>query len=342
MPRVESSSSNQRDSRKHDPTDKKSRTCEVCGRELSRKSDISRHMKLHLAPEEKEKLSYRCIVQDCPFKSLQKSNADAHIASHTGNRDLFKKCPDCDFASADPGSLSRHRRRKHQYAPARRWHPEQKVWTPQQIAQSTRPRPSKYIDQDQLYSPDAITQPLDSIRTPSPVDTNQIVVRDPAHTGPPHLPPAENPLISRNITSIDPSRILVEPPRSSNFPPVFDYCLSPTSSVEEFPSDGVGMLTTYKPPAFKLWSNDTANSSMRPPSGGTYDVSRSSLFSRDPVPTLPYPIRATSGDHSERPAGKSLFLESNKPYLPPIQSLFAVSEKGANKGASTNLLSFRL
>ncbi|KAK7444822.1 hypothetical protein VKT23_015139 [Stygiomarasmius scandens] len=237
MPKAESSSSNERASHKHDPTDKKSRTCEVCERKLSQKGDISRHMKLHLTAEEK-KLSYRCTVRDCSFKSLQKSNADAHIASHTGNKDLFKKCPDCDFSSADPGSLSRHRRRKHQYAPARQWHPEQKVWTPQQIAQSTRPRPSKYIEQDQLYSPDVLIQPLDSTRVPSPVDKDQIAARDPVHTSAPHLPSAGNPrLISRNPVSLNPSCIFAEHPRSSNFPAAFNYCLS---SVEDLPNDGVG------------------------------------------------------------------------------------------------------
>lgn len=75
---------------------------------------------------------HRCPFQDCDYQNLQKSNVDTHIrtqqvsaqfspfhlltvAPSTGEKSRL--CPDCDFASADPGSLTRHRKRFHGYVP---------------------------------------------------------------------------------------------------------------------------------------------------------------------------------------------------------------------------------
>ncbi|KIK56450.1 hypothetical protein GYMLUDRAFT_821052 [Collybiopsis luxurians FD-317 M1] len=118
-----------------DPT-----VCELCGTKVARKGDIPRHMQSHLSAEEKASMyvtafslprlsrflypvgcryrSYSCPYEDCTYKSLQKVNVDTHIRKHTKVKDL--QCPACDFATGDPGSLTRHRKRRHEYVPKQR------------------------------------------------------------------------------------------------------------------------------------------------------------------------------------------------------------------------------
>ncbi|KIK56449.1 hypothetical protein GYMLUDRAFT_820992 [Collybiopsis luxurians FD-317 M1] len=93
-----------------DPT-----VCEVCGTRVARKGDIPRHMQSHLSAEEKASISYSCPYADCSYKSLQKVNVDTHIRKHTKVKD--QQCPTCNFATGDPGSLTRHRKRRHEYVP---------------------------------------------------------------------------------------------------------------------------------------------------------------------------------------------------------------------------------
>ncbi|KAK1222265.1 hypothetical protein PQX77_014898 [Marasmius sp. AFHP31] len=62
--------------------------------------------------------------------SLLTTGHSEYIRGHDGNLvtdtlcnstgDKNKKCPDCDFRTVDPGSLTRHRKRQHQYVPAPR------------------------------------------------------------------------------------------------------------------------------------------------------------------------------------------------------------------------------
>ncbi|KAJ6500819.1 hypothetical protein C8R45DRAFT_1210530 [Mycena sanguinolenta] len=95
-------------------------TCDICGVSLRRTTDLPRHMLTH--SKEKESLMFRCPVDGCGHQTLQKSNLATHIRTHT--RAKPHKCPEfypsgvkCDFSTADPSSLHRHRKRKHGYAP---------------------------------------------------------------------------------------------------------------------------------------------------------------------------------------------------------------------------------
>ncbi|KIK56466.1 hypothetical protein GYMLUDRAFT_247958 [Collybiopsis luxurians FD-317 M1] len=96
-----------------DPT-----VCDVCGTRVARKGDIPRHMQSHLSAEEKASISYFCPYEDCTYRSLQKVNVDTHIRKHTQVKDI--QCPTCNFATGDPGSLTRHRKRRHEYVPKQR------------------------------------------------------------------------------------------------------------------------------------------------------------------------------------------------------------------------------
>ncbi|KAJ7061457.1 hypothetical protein C8F01DRAFT_1137454 [Mycena amicta] len=95
-------------------------TCEVCGLYLRRNTDLPRHMLTHA--KDRASLMFRCPVDGCGHSTLQKSNLATHIRTHT--RAKPHKCPEtsvsgelCDFSTADPSSLHRHRKRKHGYVP---------------------------------------------------------------------------------------------------------------------------------------------------------------------------------------------------------------------------------
>ncbi|KAJ4468824.1 hypothetical protein J3R30DRAFT_3554493 [Lentinula aciculospora] len=88
-------------------------TCSICNAVISNKTDLPRHMKIHSM--DRDKLMHRCPYPDCNFENLQKSNVETHIRTHTKSK--TNCCPDCDFTTVDPGSLTRHRKRIHGYIP---------------------------------------------------------------------------------------------------------------------------------------------------------------------------------------------------------------------------------
>ncbi|KAJ7184190.1 hypothetical protein C8R46DRAFT_1208425 [Mycena filopes] len=97
-----------------------SATCDQCGASMKRVADLPRHMLLHA--KNKEEFMFTCPVAGCTHQTLQRSNLDTHIRTHT--RAKPHKCPEylpngqkCIFATADPSSLHRHRKRKHGYQP---------------------------------------------------------------------------------------------------------------------------------------------------------------------------------------------------------------------------------
>ncbi|THU98648.1 hypothetical protein K435DRAFT_964864 [Dendrothele bispora CBS 962.96] len=351
MPRADSPSSTQRASRKHDPAGLGSRTCHVCNRELSRKSDMSRHMKTHLPPEEQEKFAYGCIVPGCRYRSLQKSNADAHIASHTKNKELYKSCPDCEYSTADPGSLSRHRKRKHGYEPAQRFRPQQKFWNPQQVAESTRPDAPNYHGLDDVSPITGTTYSFIPRRSSSPGQTKDVTQASQAANPPRLRPGAENPFVSRGLAPNEAPQFHNATLPMLEFPSTIDCCHSPASSVEEFAIDGVGTISSTSTRKTRV----PINRSMYSLSEADFSSVASTSTSRYHDQFEPWTVTSTHNAHSSETVnrhhpgcpktGCCIHVES-RPQLPSIHTLFAVSEKGAydnnnHPSSSATLSSFR-
>ncbi|KII85451.1 hypothetical protein PLICRDRAFT_700973 [Plicaturopsis crispa FD-325 SS-3] len=90
--------------------------CPTCQKHFSAKTDMTRHRQTH-APN-KESLKTLCPFEGCSYKTLQRSNLLSHMNTHTGERP--HECTECEFRSADPGSLTRHRKAVHGYEPKQR------------------------------------------------------------------------------------------------------------------------------------------------------------------------------------------------------------------------------
>ncbi|KAJ4474985.1 hypothetical protein J3R30DRAFT_3406152 [Lentinula aciculospora] len=111
MPRVAANSS-----------DGSNRECPECHVILARRGDLSRHLRIHLDPATKDLLSYKCPYDGCNFANLQKSNVNTHLRTQRNDSTNEKSivCPDfdiCGFATSDPATLTRHRKRRHDYIP---------------------------------------------------------------------------------------------------------------------------------------------------------------------------------------------------------------------------------
>ncbi|KAF5381696.1 hypothetical protein D9615_005591 [Tricholomella constricta] len=95
------------------PKDINTEPCEVCGLIIRYKADVPRHNRLH----DKEAMMYKCTFPNCQYQNLQKSNLNTHMSTHTGEKPHACPEPDCAFRTADPGSLTRHRKKVHAYVP---------------------------------------------------------------------------------------------------------------------------------------------------------------------------------------------------------------------------------
>src|ERR1700722_12108574 len=120
---------------------------------------------------------HRCPYDGCTYKNLQKSNVTTHIRTQsvllpppfvsrrvalnqnsTGQKIL---CPTCGFATTDPGSLTRHRKRRHGYNPkTRQDHPERSTSKPNKS--SSRHEPYKRDRPHALYCGTIDIAPSDS------------------------------------------------------------------------------------------------------------------------------------------------------------------------------------
>ncbi|KAJ7196980.1 hypothetical protein GGX14DRAFT_472434, partial [Mycena pura] len=102
---------------KSEPDATRRATCPTCGITVGRNSDLPRHMLTH--KKNKEDFMYQCPFPECGHKTLQKSNLETHIRIHTNARPLqctviLADGSRCDYATADPSSLHRHKKRRHE------------------------------------------------------------------------------------------------------------------------------------------------------------------------------------------------------------------------------------
>ncbi|KAJ7775691.1 hypothetical protein DFH07DRAFT_88232 [Mycena maculata] len=89
-------------------------TCTTCGTTVKRPSDLPRHMLTHA--KNKEDFMFQCPFPECSHKTLQRSNLETHIRIHINARPLqcsviLSDGSRCDFATSDPSSLHRHKKR---------------------------------------------------------------------------------------------------------------------------------------------------------------------------------------------------------------------------------------
>lgn len=124
--------------------------CKLCSKKLARAGDMNRHMRAHARMRQPQYVFcpvpalarqitfgriHRCPFPGCSFQNNQRTNVETHIRTQsvttnyrhrrksnclfcsfsTGERS--QHCPDCDFRTSDPGSLTRHRKRLHKYVP---------------------------------------------------------------------------------------------------------------------------------------------------------------------------------------------------------------------------------
>ncbi|KAJ3995061.1 hypothetical protein F5050DRAFT_373455 [Lentinula boryana] len=155
------------------------------------------------------KFMHRCPYAECNFENLQKSNVETHIRTHTKSK--TNNCPDCDFTTVDPGSLTRHRKRIHGYIPKTRRsrHPKPtSTATGSPIA--TSEDPSSHIhDTDeetssmnlQTQNPEFMIGPLHAQSQPEPPTSNELLMRTNFNQAP----------ISRFITTLSSSTSISAP-----------------------------------------------------------------------------------------------------------------------------------
>ncbi|KAJ7071723.1 hypothetical protein B0H15DRAFT_88425 [Mycena belliarum] len=136
MPRDHPTSSAGPSSSKSEPDAIRRATCTTCGVTVKRPSDLPRHMLTHA--KNKEELMFQCPFPECGHKTLQRSNLETHIriqcvclvsAEHlslptliilsTNARPLqcvaiLADGSRCTYATSDPSSLYRHKKRRHE------------------------------------------------------------------------------------------------------------------------------------------------------------------------------------------------------------------------------------
>ncbi|KAJ6562112.1 hypothetical protein B0H19DRAFT_1287596 [Mycena capillaripes] len=82
---------------------------------FSRPYDLRRHALTHMSPEQRAARMYSCKWPGCDHTTLQASNMETHYRTHTGEKS--EECPECNYTTGDPASLTNHRKKKHGYKP---------------------------------------------------------------------------------------------------------------------------------------------------------------------------------------------------------------------------------
>ncbi|KAJ3863261.1 hypothetical protein EV359DRAFT_64948 [Lentinula novae-zelandiae] len=113
-----------------DPT-----VCEECWTKVARSGDMRRHMRKHLSAAEKLSNKFSVVTSPRVIVMLLFSTKEK------------KKCPSCNFETPDPGTLTRHRKRRHEYVPEPR-----KSRNPGNRSSSDLTQPQIIIETPSTYS----------------------------------------------------------------------------------------------------------------------------------------------------------------------------------------------
>ncbi|KAJ3874348.1 hypothetical protein F5051DRAFT_474137 [Lentinula edodes] len=94
--------------------DESARECRECNLVFDYPYQMRKHMQIH-GHADASQAKFRCTWGGCAYSSSQRSNFNTHYRTHT--QEKSKTCPDCSFRTGDPSSLTRHRKRIHNYIP---------------------------------------------------------------------------------------------------------------------------------------------------------------------------------------------------------------------------------
>ncbi|KAJ3886838.1 hypothetical protein GG344DRAFT_69332 [Lentinula edodes] len=94
--------------------DESARECRECNLVFDYPYQMRKHMQTH-GHADASQAKFRCTWGGCAYSSSQRSNFNTHYRTHT--QEKSKTCPDCSFRTGDPSSLTRHRKRIHNYIP---------------------------------------------------------------------------------------------------------------------------------------------------------------------------------------------------------------------------------
>ncbi|KAJ3323342.1 hypothetical protein HDV06_001862 [Boothiomyces sp. JEL0866] len=79
-----------------------------CGKHFMRKTDVTRHLRIHLNDR-----PFKCVWPDCGKAFMQRSAVKIHYRTHTGEKPNLCPFEGCTKAFNDTSSLARHRRTHH-------------------------------------------------------------------------------------------------------------------------------------------------------------------------------------------------------------------------------------